>query len=178
MIEGDLAQSDDHLHVLQQPEFLTKEGPTSSDFLRRRFVVRRCAADRGADVGIRQREAVGLMLRERLVREPEAMQCLVQPVPAAISGKDPPGSVPSVGSRSQSQHVQSSLRVAKSRDRSTPIGPLTELSSLCPGDRLPIVDQSRACCTGRDPIVQHRERAHSVGSVSGDHHPPPGAAKV
>ena len=95
-----------------------------------------------------------------LVGEAEAMQRLVEPVSAAVSGEHPAGAVPAMGGGRQPHHEETGIRIAEARNRTAPIGPVTELPSLGPGDRFSMGDQSGTPRAPRDPVVEQVEGSH------------------
>lgn len=102
------------------------------------------------------------MRRGRLVRKSEVMERLVKPVSATITGKDSARSVAAMGCRRQPQHIQARRRIAESRNRSSPVGPLSILSSLFLGNGLPIGHQTRAGSARDDVLIENAERSHGA----------------
>ena len=100
------------------------------------------------------------MLGKCLIGKTVMMQGFVQPVPAAISGKDSAGSISSMSGGSKAEDIEAAVRITESRYRPAPVRPVAELLSLCLGDRLPIGDEARTSRAVGDSFVQHREGTH------------------
>ena len=109
---------------------------------------------------LEEAKAVVAVGRMGLVGEAEAMQRLVEPVSAAVSGEHPAGAVPAMGGGRQPHHEETGIRIAEARNRTAPIGPVMELPSLGPGDRFSMGDQSGTPRAPRDPVVEQVEGSH------------------
>lgn len=160
MIERNFPERHDDLHSPQQAELLADKRTAGLEFFRRRFIAGRGAAHGGADITIRQFKSIVSMLREGLIREAVTMQGFVQPVSAAVSGKDTAGSVPSVSGWRQSQDIKARVRIPESRNGATPVRPVAKLFPLFRGDRLPIGDKARTGRAAGNLIVEHVEGTH------------------
>ncbi len=120
-IEGNLSQHDDHADVAEQPELLNEVRPAALKFNSARFIPRRRAPDRRGNVTINEFQTVVSMSRLRLISKSHGVKRSVEPVAAAISGKNSPGAITAMGRRRQTHDKQPCIKIAKPRQRSRPI---------------------------------------------------------
>jgi len=73
-----------------------------------------------------------------MIRKAESVERAIQPIAAAVSGEDPPGAIPSVRGRGQSDNQQSSMGIPESWKRLGPIVPFLESAHLSARHFLPI----------------------------------------
>ena len=98
-VESDLAQCDDNTDGFEQLELLNEVWPAALEFNSARFIVRRRAPNSGANVTIREFQAVISMNGVRLIGESGGMKRSVEPVTAAIPGKYSTGPITPVRRR-------------------------------------------------------------------------------
>ena len=103
-VESDLAQCDDNTDGFEQLELLNEVWPAALEFNSARFIVRRRAPNSGANVTIRQFQAVISMNGVRLIGESGGMKRSVEPVTAAIPGKYSAGPISPVRRRRQADN--------------------------------------------------------------------------
>ena len=160
LIERDLPQGDHHAQLPEQTQFFQKIRPTGVKFLHARLIARRGTAHRGRDIAVHETKAVVSMGRMGLVREAEPMERFVEPVAATVSGEDTAGSIAAVGGWGQTNYEKTGVRVAETRHRASPIGPVTELPPFGPGNCFSIDHQSRTPTAGYDLIIQDGQIRH------------------
>src|SRR5437867_13457761 len=98
------------------------------------LVPRRRTVSRRGDIAVGQHHSITPAERVRLARPAVAMQRLVQPAPAAVTGEQLPCSIGAVGSRCETDNEQAALRIAEAWSRPAPILFLGELPLLHPSD--------------------------------------------
>jgi hypothetical protein len=160
VIEGDLPQRHHRTDFPEKPQLLQQEPATAFKFIRRRFISWRRTTHSGPDVAINQCQPIVSMGRCRLIGKSMPIQRLVQPIPASITCKHPSCPIPTMSGWSKSQHIKPCARVAETRDRTSPIGPVHKLTPLCLCDPTPIGHKP---CAGRaigNRAVQNNQRLH------------------
>lgn len=160
VVESDLPQRHHRTDFPKKPQLLQQEPATVFKFIRRRFISWRRTAHGGPNVAISQCQPIVSMSRGRLIGKSMPTQCFVQPIPASVAGKYPSCPIPTVSGWSKSQHIKPCVRVAETRDRTSPIGPVHKLAPFCLCNRAPIGHKP---CTGRaigNRAVQNNQRLH------------------
>lgn len=94
------------------------------------------------------------MSRDGLVREAGAVQCGIQKIAGGIAGEDTPGAIRAVRPRRKSDDDDARVRIAKTRDRSTPVRPLAVRAALLARDAFAVADEARAAVAGGDGRVE------------------------
>jgi len=89
LIERNLSKRDDHTDIFEQAKLFSEIGPAAIEFVRSRFIVGRRAPNDGGNITVLERQAVVLMNRVRLVGKAITVERFIQPISAAISGKNP-----------------------------------------------------------------------------------------
>lgn len=92
-----------------------------------------------------------------LVGKPESVKGLIQPITTAISGEHPSGTIAAVCSWREPKDKETCFGVAKPRDRSSPIGPITKLFSFRLRDGLAMVPKPRTRRAPANRIVKKYE---------------------
>ena len=100
-VPREAAQAKQDAHPGEQSQLLDEVGQAGVALLGSRLVVRRGAADAGADVAIGQAQAVATAGGGRLVGEAGAVQGGEEPVAGAVAGEDAAGAVAAVRRRCQ-----------------------------------------------------------------------------
>lgn len=143
-IESNLSQGNDHTKTLKQPEFFYKVGAAPLEFYSARLILRGRAPNRSCNIAIDEPQAVSSMNRLRLIRESRSVKRPVEPVAAAISGKDSAGTIAAVGRRGKADNQKTRVGIAKTRQRFRPIAFPLVASRRFLGDRFAPAHQPRA----------------------------------
>ncbi len=162
MIERDLAQRHHHSYPSEQTELLDHIRSARIEFFGQRLITWRGTPYYSRDVAVTEPEAVAAMGRVRLIGKLEPIEGFIEPISAAVSGEDPTCAIAAVRSRGEPNDEETGLRITEPRHWSSPIGPLTELATFCPGDRFSMRDQSRTPPAARDSLMQHGEILHRM----------------
>lgn len=160
LIERRPPQGDKDLELSKEAELLVQIGTAGIEFLLKRLVARRRAADRGPDVAVDEAESVVPMRRLRLGGKAVSPQGLIEPIAASITGKHPSRSVATMGGRGQAYDQKARFRVSKPRKWTPPVGPLPVLPPLGVSDLLPVGNEARALRALDDLVIQSCKRAN------------------
>src|SRR6185295_11395764 len=131
----DAAQGQHDPGGLEQSQLSLEVRPAALELHPGRLVARRRAVSRRRDVAVGQHHPVAPSQRVRLAGPAVAVQRLIEPAPAAVTGEQLPGPVGAVRCRRQADDEQSALRIAEARDRPAPVLLPSELPllHLCDG---------------------------------------------
>src|SRR5882672_1683729 len=164
VFEGEPTQDHDDLDAVEQPDLRLEVGPTIGEFLEGRLVLGRGAAGRGRNVAVDELEPVVARHRGGPAGEAEAVQGLVQPVAARVSGEHTAGAVSAVRGGGETDHQKTRASIAESRDRFAPVLPLQELALLVARDLPAIRAQPRATLARHDraPDFLQGTEAHAA----------------
>jgi hypothetical protein len=140
-MEGDRAERDEHPRAGHQGE-LPFQVLAAVFELRREWLVgrRRTAAGRG-EQRAREDQPIAATHRDRAVRESRRVQGAIEEIPRLVTGEDPPGAVPAVRGRRETDEQDPRLRVSKGRQGAAPVSLAPEASGrvsgglLAPGDQ-------------------------------------------
>ncbi len=147
-IEANASQGDDEANVLQAIQLSIKESGAIDDFSRRRFVLRRRAADSGRNIGVGQDETVVAMFGRGLVGEASAVQHRVHEVAGGIAGERAPGAVRPMRSGGKPEDQDTRIWVTEARHGSGPVFAVHVGTPLFAADFLSKGDEARAKATG------------------------------
>ena len=92
-----------------------------------------------------------------LVREARAVQGFVEEISRAIASEHPSSAIGAVRGGSESQDQKGSMRVAESRDRVAPVGPLEKRGTLQASNGFPVLDEPGTFAATDDFLVQLRK---------------------
>jgi len=159
------SKGDDDSQVLQEHHLSLQVRLATSELNPRRLVLRWSTPHRGRDVAIPKDESIVFRNRRGLVRKTGAVQSPIQPFSAPISGECASRAVASVSRGSQADNEDPRVRIAKSRNRPTPVIPIAEGGAFRPGDVLAVSNEPRtlAACNnlGRHTFEAIRRHGRS-----------------
>ncbi len=155
-IESNLAERDDDLHVRQGGKLRLQVGEAVVDLLRRWLVGGWRASDRGGDVRVSQRQAVGPVLRGRDIGVAGAVEGRHQEVAGAadaIAREDAAGAIRAVGRRRQADDEYPRPRIAEAGNRPCPVRLIAICAPLLVSDSGAVGAKTRAAIAGHDLLV-------------------------
>ena len=120
-VEGDFTEDDDDSRASEQSQLFDQIQPAALEFNETGLVVGRRAAHRRSNVTIGEFQAIVAMIGIRLIGKALGMERAVEPIAAAIAGKDPSRAIAAVRRRRQSDDQYARARIAESRQRPGPI---------------------------------------------------------
>ncbi len=97
----DVAECDNHTNATEQMQLMLQIGSAGIELIMRGSIARRRTAHGSGNVAIAEHQAIVSRFRLGLIREPEAMECFVQPVAARVAGEQPTGAIRTVCGRRQ-----------------------------------------------------------------------------
>ena len=155
LFECDLPQRDNHVVLLKEPQFVAQESAAVIKLIGCGPIPWWGAAYGGPNIAICQYQSIIAVRRGCLIGKPVSVQGFIEPVPASITGEHATGSIPSVGSRSKTKHIESSTGIAEAWDGPSPIGPVHKLTPFRPCDGAPVRHQSITGRTVSDGLVEN-----------------------
>ena len=153
----------------QDFELALKMGPAVRKLGGQRFVRRRSTANRRRDVRILELEAIALLGRGWLVREPDAIQRVKQEVARAISRKHAPGAIAAMRRRRESEDKQFRARVAESWHRLAPVFAIPKRQPLLARYPLAVLGQPGTLPAANDLFVQLPKPVHALSLAENYH---------
>jgi hypothetical protein len=133
-----------HRARLQNFQLALQKVPAIRHLRGQRLIGRRSAAQSRGHVSILERKPVVAIRGSRLVGKARAKQRLVQKISRAIAGKHSPGAIGAMRRRRKPQNQKLRPRVAKSRNRLSPVIPCQKRPPLVLRNLFAITYQSRA----------------------------------
>jgi len=138
----------------QQLELVPHEPPTVLGFLRSRLISGGSASNRRGHVCVLERQPVIPMLSLRPVGEPRSPKRRKQKIAGTVAGEDPAGPVAPMSRRGKAQNVETGRRVSKTRNRLTPVLPISVGPPLDPGYFQAVRAKPRAPHADDDPPTE------------------------
>lgn len=160
VVERNFPQRNHDTMILQQTNFRLQVPATALKLVRRGLISWRGTSYGCADITVCQSQAIYSGLRFGLIGESIAIQRLIQPISAPITGKDTSRPISTVCCGRQTQDIESRLVISKSWHGTPPVDPSPVLLPFLSCNRLSIHDQAR---TGRaigDNLVQTCQSSH------------------
>lgn len=127
--------------------------PAIRQLRRQRLIGRGSTAQSRGHVSILQRQTVVAIRRSRLIGKSRAKQRLVQKIPRAIAGEHTPRAIRAMRCRRKPQNQKLRPRIAKSRNRLSPVIPRQKRPALVLRNLFAITYESRARAALNDFLV-------------------------
>ena len=153
-----------HPSIHQQVQLGFQPPPALRALLRRRPIRRRRAPHDRRHIRPTQLQPITPMPALPLVRKPRAMQRPKQEVTRPIPRKHPPGPVPPMRRRRQSNQQHPCRRIPKPGNRPTPIRLISVRRPLRPRRLFPPGHQPRTAATAMNLSRQFRQFAHAAAA--------------
>ena len=161
-IESNFSQRDDHTNALKEPEFFHHIGAAALKFNSARLILGGRASNRSRNITIDEPQAVSSMNRLRLIRESRSVKRPVEPLAAAISGKNSAGTIAPVGRRGKADNQKPRVGIAKTRQWFRPVAFPLVTSGRFLGDRFAPAHQPRAFVARGNRLPELLKPAHGV----------------
>ncbi len=142
--EGDAAEDDDGLDILEQFELLFEVGLAGADLFGEGLVIGRGAVDGAGDPGVGELEAVVTVGALGLVGEACVEEGLEEEVAGAVAGEDAAGAVGSVGAGGEADDDEAGGGIAEGGDGAAPVGLVAVSAALDFGDVAAVIAEARA----------------------------------
>lgn len=165
-LPGDVTKPDYDSNVSEEREFPGEPGTAMVQLVPGRLVAGRRAARGGRHVATPQLESVVAADRLSLAGETEPVKGLIQPVTARVTGEDAAGTVAAVSRRCEPDDEESRKRVAETRHRVAPVGPVTKLGLLFFRNSATVCPEPGAPFALDDGALQCLEGAAHLASAS------------
>jgi hypothetical protein len=165
------ATKDQHRARPQDLQLALQKMPAIRQLRGQRLVGGRSAAQSRGHISILQSETVVAIRRSRLIGKPRAKQRLVQKIARAIAREHSARAIRAMRRGRKSQYQKLRARIAKSRNRLSPIVPSQKRSALVARDLFAIPYQPRARAAADNFLIQFFQFAHAVVSLESYHEP-------
>src|SRR5215475_3834445 len=167
-VPPDLAQRDDHAHLVEQAQLLQEERLAPPHFERRWLVGGRRAARRGRDVGASKLEPVTGMEGRWAVGEARVVERAKEPIAAPIAGEHAARAIATMSGRRQTHDEHARARIAESGQWLRPVL-LTSISlRRVRRHRLAVTNEARTQPT-RDDSIDEPPEARRNGRLGASH---------
>ena len=142
-VPAELAEGDDHAHLVEDRDLAGQERGARVALLDRRLVGRRGAPDGGGDPHAGEGQAVVGSAARGPVGHPELVQGPPQEVARRVAGEDAAGPVRTVRRRGQANDQHRGVGVAEAGRRPAPVRLVAEAEDLLAGHLLAPGDEAR-----------------------------------
>ncbi len=138
-VESNLAQTHNDAHLSKALKLFRKVIGTIADFLWCGLVTRGRTTHHRSDPGVPQLKTIMSRNTLRLVRKANLVKNRIHKVSGTVTSERAPGTVRSMGARSQPQDQYACIGISEARDGSSPINLVLVCAPLCFSDALAIL---------------------------------------